>query len=171
MTQPINQPRNDDVVLGGHATISTGAVILGGLEGVRQHLTSPLTEQRIAALAEALHHGQRGLNLVIRALGDRAPEVRQAAYGLLQSHTEPKVIRAIEQFHIRTHYVRLQSLLATGQWKMADQETRVAMLKVYGLGLDAQLRGEQIEAFPSTDLRIIDQLWVKSSQGRFGFSV
>ena len=33
------------------------------------------------------------------------------------------------------------------------------------------LSAEDMDNFPCEDLRIIDQLWLKSSQGKFGFSV
>ncbi len=171
MTQPFHRPRKDDAVLGGQAVIPTGAAILGGLAGVRSRLTSPIPEQRAAALTEALQHGQRGLNLVIRALGDRSPAVQQAAYALLQQRTEPKVIRTVEQFYARAHYDHLQRLLAAQQWQAADQETRAALLKLYHLNVEAQLQTEQIRDLPCTDLRLIDQLWTKYSRGRFGFSV
>ena len=36
---------------------------------------------------------------------------------------------------------------------------------------DGWLRSEDIDRFPCEDLRTIDQLWVKYSNGRFGFSV
>ena len=171
MSESGAQPNQGDVVLGGHAALPMGAVVLGGVDGVRQRLASPIAEQRMLALTEALQHGQRGLNLVIRALNDRSEAVQQSAYALLQHRPEPKVMRAVEQFHTRVYYAQLQRLLATQQWKMADQETCAALLKVYDAGPTAQLRPEQIAEFPCTDLRVIDQLWVKYSNGRFGFSV
>lgn len=45
------------------------------------------------------------------------------------------------------------------------------MLKVSGRQTEGWLDNTSIENFPKTDLRIIDQLWVESSNGRFGFSV
>jgi len=171
MTQPLNQPDKHDAVLGGYAAIPTGAVILGGWDGVRRRLASSRPEERLAALPEALQYGQRGLNLVMRALGDRAPEVQQAAYALLQNRTEPKVMRAVDQFYASAYYDRVQRLLAGQQWQRADQETRVVMLERYGLDVDEPLQAKQLQGFPCTDLRILDQLWLKYSQGRFGFSV
>ncbi len=171
MTQPLNQPDKHDAVLGGHAAIPTGAVILGGWDGVRRRLASSRPEERLAALPEALQYGQRGLNLVMRALGDRAPEVQQSAYALLQNRTEPKVMRAVDQFYASAYYDRVQRLLAGQQWQRADQETRVVMLERYGLDVDEPLQAKQLQGFPCTDLRILDQLWLKYSQGRFGFSV
>ncbi|MCC3433092.1 MAG: GUN4 domain-containing protein, partial [Microcoleus sp. PH2017_04_SCI_O_A] len=67
-------------------------------------------------------------------------------------------------------YRQLDRLLASGKWKEADKETSRVMLKVAGrekLWLDKK----SLEKFPCEDLRIIDQLWVQYSNGRFGFSV
>ena len=71
-------------------------------------------------------------------------------------------------------YTPLQELLAMGAWQLADKETAKVMLKasepgtIYGAR--RVLDSESIE-LPCGDLRIIDQLWVEYSQGRFGFSV
>ena len=45
------------------------------------------------------------------------------------------------------------------------------MLEVAGRRSERWLRAEDINRFPCEDLRTIDQLWVKYSNGRFGFSV
>jgi hypothetical protein len=45
------------------------------------------------------------------------------------------------------------------------------MLKVAGREKERYLDTESIEKFPCEDLGTIDQLWVKDSNGRFGFSV
>ncbi|WP_153038554.1 caspase, EACC1-associated type [Nodularia spumigena] len=68
-------------------------------------------------------------------------------------------------------YTRLRDLLKAGQWKEADQETLKVMLKAVGRENEGWLDIDSIEKFPCTDLRTIDQLWVKYSNGRFGFSV
>jgi hypothetical protein len=68
-------------------------------------------------------------------------------------------------------YTRLRNLLADGKWKEADEETLAVMLKVAGRETEGWLDSESIETFPCTDLRTIDRLWVKYSDGRFGFSV
>lgn len=166
-----NYPQKSDAVIGGQAATPQGAVILGGMEGLRRRLISPIAEQRSQALPEALQQGQRGLNLVIRALNDRSPQVQQTAYNLLRDRAEPKVMRALEQFQARTQYSRLQNLLAAQEWQMADQETRLAMLHVFGLSHPSLLRSDQFDDFPCADLRIIDQLWLRHSNGKFGFSV
>jgi hypothetical protein len=68
-------------------------------------------------------------------------------------------------------YTRLRDLLVQGKWKEADKETLLVMLKVAEREKDRWLRVEDIEEFPCTDLRTIDTLWVKYSNGHFGFSV
>lgn len=68
-------------------------------------------------------------------------------------------------------YRRLRDLLAAGEWKEADEETSDKMLAVIGKENWGDGNTEDIEKFPCTDLRTIDRLWVKYSNGRFGFSV
>ena len=68
-------------------------------------------------------------------------------------------------------YTKLRDLLATGEWQKADEETLKKMLEAAGRTEEGFLRSEDIDRFPCEDLRTIDQLWVKYSNGRFGFSV
>ncbi|MBD2559330.1 GUN4 domain-containing protein [Nostoc linckia FACHB-391] len=68
-------------------------------------------------------------------------------------------------------YRRLRDLLKAKQWKEADQETLAVMLEASGRKSQGWLSSESINNFPCTDLRTIDQLWVKYSNGHFGFSV
>ncbi|MEG3989608.1 serine/threonine-protein kinase [Microcoleus sp. S28C3] len=68
-------------------------------------------------------------------------------------------------------YRKLDRLLASGEWKEADRETAQKMLEVAGRTKDGWLRVEDLDRFPCEDLRTIDQLWVKNSNGLFGFSV
>ncbi|WP_339381387.1 GUN4 domain-containing protein, partial [Brasilonema sp. UFV-L1] len=68
-------------------------------------------------------------------------------------------------------YTKLRDLLAAGKWKEADNETYLVMLQAVGREENDYIRKEELLNFPCTDLRTIDQLWVKYSNGRFGFSV
>jgi hypothetical protein len=68
-------------------------------------------------------------------------------------------------------YRKLRDLLAAGRWKEADLETERAMLKVARRESEGWLRSEDVENFSCQDLRTIDKLWVKYSNGNFGFSV
>jgi len=68
-------------------------------------------------------------------------------------------------------YTQLRDLLKAGNWKEADEETLAVMLKASDRESEGWLDSESIKNFPCTDLRTIDQLWVKYSDGHFGFSV
>jgi hypothetical protein len=68
-------------------------------------------------------------------------------------------------------YSKLRDLLKAGKWKEADAETLRVMLAVAKRGKEGWLNEKHIDVFPCADLRTIDQLWVKYSSGKFGFSV
>ena len=68
-------------------------------------------------------------------------------------------------------YRKLRDLLKAGKWLAADQETLTVMLKAASREKEGWLDVPSINNLPCVDLRTIDQLWVKSSSGRFGFSI
>jgi eukaryotic-like serine/threonine-protein kinase len=68
-------------------------------------------------------------------------------------------------------YSQLRDYLKAGRWKEADEETARVMCKAARREKEGWLDIEDIDNFPCTDLRTIDKLWVKYSEGRFGFSV
>jgi serine protease Do len=70
----------------------------------------------------------------------------------------------------KADYTKLEQLLAAGLWKEADEETN----RILGEVLEKKEGGpinESIENFSCPDLRAMNRLWVKYSDGRFGFSV
>ncbi len=67
-------------------------------------------------------------------------------------------------------YSTLETLLTNQQWREADQETLSVMFQVLPNRDTPDMVGDMSE-FPCTDLQTIDQLWVKYSNGHFGFSV
>ena len=72
----------------------------------------------------------------------------------------------------RINYSRLENLLAEKKWKDADKETTTIMLKIAGREKEGFLESDKdIDYFRCQDLDNIDRLWMKSSNGRFGFSV
>ena len=68
-------------------------------------------------------------------------------------------------------YTQLRDLLKAEQWEEADKETLAVMLKATGREQKGWLDSKSINNLPCTDLRTIDQLCVKYSDGHFGFSV
>jgi serine/threonine protein kinase len=89
-----------------------------------------------------------------------------------QSST-PQPVNSEEQLKsdVGMDYSKLQNYLKEGKWKEADEETARVMLAVAKREETGWLDVNSIDNFPCEDLRTIDQLWVKYSNGRFGFSV
>jgi tetratricopeptide (TPR) repeat protein len=68
-------------------------------------------------------------------------------------------------------YSKLRLLLNSEQWREADEETSQLMLQVAGKEDQGYLEPEDIETFSCENLLTIDNLWVRASNGHFGFSV
>jgi len=68
------------------------------------------------------------------------------------------------------NYTQLQDLLAAGKWEEADDETAAITRRILGINKAQALDTKDINTFPCTDLRTIEQLWLKYSSERFGFS-
>ncbi|MEA5550807.1 serine/threonine-protein kinase [Anabaena cylindrica UHCC 0172] len=68
-------------------------------------------------------------------------------------------------------YSKLRDYLAQGKWKEADKETARLILAVSNREKEGWLEEKDIDNFPCEDLHTIDKLWVKYSDGKFGFSV
>ncbi|MDB9518877.1 GUN4 domain-containing protein [Roseofilum reptotaenium CS-1145] len=65
----------------------------------------------------------------------------------------------------------LQRYLRNGEWQKADEETTRLMLQLGDDENKGYLDSNDLRKFPRDELRGIDQLWVKYSKGKFGFSV
>ncbi|MGB2926589.1 MAG: GUN4 domain-containing protein [Limnothrix sp.] len=82
----------------------------------------------------------------------------------------------IEKTILDDRYQRLEELLIAAKedvqkWREADEETYRLMITAVGKD-EGQLFSEQdLREFPCDELREIDRLWVKHSNGLYGFSV
>lgn len=86
------------------------------------------------------------------------------------SSTESEDDLSSERFGAN-YYAKLRDLLKAQDWGSADWETRYRMLELIDWQEEGWLGLEDMEKLPCQDLQTIDQLWVKYSQGKFGFSV
>ena len=68
-------------------------------------------------------------------------------------------------------YRQLIQLLAAGKWRKADEHTWEIILQIAFREEEGWLSATDIEKFPCTDLRTIDQLWEYYSSGLFGLRV
>lgn len=66
-------------------------------------------------------------------------------------------------------YEKLRKYLASESWFEADLETVKVISDITGKELK-DLTPEDIREFPCNELKVIDQLWLKYSHERFGFS-
>ena len=89
----------------------------------------------------------------------------------IQEVIESRFKSILDEQQNHWNYSKLKDLLELGNWKAADEETAKMMLAVAGRTSEGWLNVDAINKFPCEDLRIIDHLWVKYSNGRFGFSV
>ncbi|MGK7936279.1 MAG: GUN4 domain-containing protein [Xenococcaceae cyanobacterium] len=66
---------------------------------------------------------------------------------------------------------QLKDLLEAGEWQKADRLTYTVLLNIGKRENQGWLDKDTIVKLPCEYISIIDQMWVKYSQGRFGFSV
>jgi GUN4-like len=83
-------------------------------------------------------------------------------------------------------YTRLRDLLASGQWRDADAETKILVLGIVQCRRECEglaqkdaawlanlsyLREDDVHQLPQADLDMIDGLWMGYSNSRFGFVI
>jgi len=68
-------------------------------------------------------------------------------------------------------YQKLEDLLKNSQWKEANQETWNLLCMLLHKNQGTSLTAGDIEQIPCSALNIIDKLWHKYSNGKFGFGV
>lgn len=101
------------------------------------------------------------INTAYEFLKSYQPQVRQ-------SEVEPEPEQIVVVF---LNCEKLEKLLELGKLKDADYETKRLLLELAGREKEGWLRPEDVESFPPQALSAIDQLWIKHSNGRFGFSI
>ncbi|MBE9032243.1 GUN4 domain-containing protein [filamentous cyanobacterium LEGE 11480] len=73
---------------------------------------------------------------------------------------------------ILDEYKTLQETLVRGDWEQADLETHRILMQAIGneiLSMEVPIEIEEIENIPHEDLKKVDHLWMKYSEGKFGF--
>lgn len=71
----------------------------------------------------------------------------------------------------KVDYNDLAELLSEGEWHKANNETRSLLLEAVGRKDIGWATTDNIKTLACWDLKTMDALWVKYSQGKFGFSV
>ncbi|BAI93535.1 GUN4 domain-containing protein [Arthrospira platensis] len=125
-------------------------------------------ESQIEAIAS---QSQSRLESQIEAIASQLQSQNKAIVSQLQPMVEQVQETPIVSSSSGFDYTELNRLLKSGNWKAADEETAKMMWRVAGKTQAGYLDEDDIKNFPGEDLRIIDGLWVKHSNGHFGFSV
>lgn len=82
-----------------------------------------------------------------------------------------KQLTALKASVETSQYQRLEEFLSRGEWEAADNETYRLMITAVGKEEGQYFEPEELLNFPCDALKAIDGLWVKYSNGHFGFSV
>ncbi|MFQ4138189.1 caspase, EACC1-associated type [Nodosilinea sp. PGN35] len=144
-----------------------GPKVIEDLIDLRDHLK--LRKEDVAPVERACLNGRdlEGYVAGLERQREEAERQKQASANQPQPETDNL---SSERFGAN-YYAKLRDLLAAQDWRAADQETLDRMREVMSRQNEGWLRIEDIKKFPCLDLGNIDQLWVKYSKGKFGFSV
>ncbi|MDT9295666.1 MAG: GUN4 domain-containing protein, partial [Arthrospira platensis PCC 7345] len=152
---------------------SQNEAIASQLQSQNEAIASQLKSQNeaIASQSQSLSRIESQIEAIASQSQSRLESQIEAIASQLQSITEAVADTPIVSSSSGFDYTQLHRLLKSGQWKAADQETAKMMLAVARQTQRGYLYEDDIKNFPCEDLRIIDGLWVKHSNGLFGFSV
>jgi serine/threonine protein kinase len=131
----------------------------------RDYLTVPVSDRLGQVLDQLL---QQDTNNRFQTAKEVFEALQFKAKPIVKHRSKSKVIFKSAK---GINYYQLEHFLQAKMWKEADEETAKKMLEVTGRTNEGWLEEEDIDNFPCEDLRTLDQLWLKYSNRRFGFSV
>ena len=70
-----------------------------------------------------------------------------------------------------TSYAKLEQYIKAGDWSAADYQTERIIFSELRKEDDVWLKSDKPLSIPCEPLKIVNELWVEHSDGRFGFSV
>ena len=99
------------------------------------------------------------------------PQEKELSLAERVSRLEKRLDDALMLLADTYRYGKLRELLEAGKWKEADLETTKVMIEITGKPKLDDITPEDIQKFPCNAIMVIDQLWQKYSNNRFGYSV
>lgn len=170
-----NQPQKYDVVLSGNSQTSINGIVLNALREIEHCLSSEDINIKFATLS-AIHTYVKGSQkLLTKTIETESGGLQFIAYDTFYDllFNEKQILdrSLFSDSYTKADYRTLRSLLIAQKWAEADIETEQLMLKIASRQVEGYLDLQQIESFPIAELKTIDYLWTKYSDGRFGFSV
>jgi hypothetical protein len=143
---------------------------------VEQNAAQDEIKQAYKDLAKVWHPDRFSDNPRLQKKAEEKLKLINAAYTFLKSYQPQATPNNIglareETIEVFVSCENLEKLLERGELKAADHETKRLLLELAGREKDGWLRPEDVKNFSPVALSTIDQLWIKHSDGRFGFSV
>jgi len=132
-----NLLRKFDAILGGSVPPPFEGVVLGGLEGVKQRMKSPVARERAATLIDAFRYGEAGLDLLIAALEDSSEQVQLFAGHLLKDKGGEKGKQALLKHNPWLHFTMLED------WKFEDFDPNIGIAPVVSNAYSVNLYREE----------------------------
>ncbi|MCA6510241.1 MAG: GUN4 domain-containing protein [Pseudanabaena sp. M109S1SP2A07QC] len=96
---------------------------------------------------------------------------KQSDKNLNLSGAKKKELDEVKETIKALRYQKLEACLEAKEWKDADQETYRLMITAVGKNDGQFFSEDDLRNFPCDELLAIDRLWVKHSNGLYGFSV
>ncbi|MUG98620.1 GUN4 domain-containing protein [Scytonema sp. UIC 10036] len=103
-----------------------------------------------------------------------AIEYQLQQFNQLLSNLSDRIAKSEDNFLLVADvqkYKKLQELLIAENFRESDWETIRVIQAITGEPELGDITPDDMRQFPCDELRVIDNLWKKYSQGRFGFSV
>ncbi|MEO0375519.1 MAG: GUN4 domain-containing protein [Cyanobacteria bacterium P01_A01_bin.17] len=119
------------------------------------------------------------LSQIIQEACEQGSEAADLATACLKEYPRPEKLdddlkELLQNLNTITHdskYQTLELLLKADKWREADNETYRLMITTVGKEEGQWFTSKELLSFPCEELLTIDGLWVKYSNGKFGFSV
>jgi predicted NACHT family NTPase len=96
---------------------------------------------------------------------------KQTEKRLNLSIAEQKALEGVKQSVTESRYQQLEKYLKATEWEKADRETYRLMITAVGKYEGQGFSDDDLRNFPCDELLAIDNLWVKHSNGLYGFSI
>ncbi|MBW4522298.1 MAG: GUN4 domain-containing protein [Scytolyngbya sp. HA4215-MV1] len=121
----------------------------------------------------------RLLDQVIRKACEQGSEAADLSTICLKEYPRPEklsedlqsFLQSLDKVAQDSKYQTLEALLRAQQWKQADYETYRLMITTVGKEEGQWFDRADLKNFPCDDLQTLDRLWVRYSNGKWGFSV
>lgn len=155
--------------------------------GLKHQIYSESPKKQLNSVSQLLEEGETGLSILMDWMASVEPYSGNLALGkayqALYSSQNPEVKKFLAtrfpegvvclESDRGIDYQPLQQLLVRRDFQGADVVTLQKLCELAGAAAIARkwIYFTEVESFPVTDLRTLDNLWLMYSEGKFGFSI